>query len=185
MYYNEAMDKLYDVFKNVDMAYKPRIYDECEDEDEEEEKSADMKETNVPDIYPRKEFDSYERVDGSPCFVNQNHVLFLEDSDKGNKVIVHFDNGSFITVKGRLKNSDEASAEPIMKPLDKEDKGQKKVKYWKRICHITSDGTSYFHICPECFENAIVDENIREVLSYYCPNCGASLSINVNEEVDF
>lgn len=184
MYYTEAMDKLYDLFNKSTI--KSTIYDEYEEEDEEEEKEADMKETNVPDIYPRKEFDSYERVDGSPCFVNQNHVLFLEDSDKGNKVIVHFDNGSFIAVNGRLKNSDDASDEPIMKPLDKEDKGQKKVKYWKRICHITSEGTtSYFHICPECFENAIVNNHFSEVLSYYCPNCGASLSINVNEEVEF
>lgn len=180
MYYNEAIDKLYDLFS------KSTIYDEYEDEDEEEEKSADMKETNVTDICPRKEFDLYERVDGSTCSVNSNHVLFLEDTGKRDKVTVHFDNGSFITVKGRLKNSDKASAEPIMKPLDKEDKGQKKVKYWKRICHITSEGTtSYFHICPECFENAIVNDHFSEVLSSYCPNCGASLSINVNEEVDF
>lgn len=179
---SDELNKVYEAFKNACMKYNPTIYSEYEDE--EEERCTDMKETNVSDIYPRKEFDLYERVDGSNCSVNSNHVLFLEDTDKSDKVTIHFDNGSFITVKGRLKSGDDASVEPIMKPLDKENKSQKKVKYWKRICHITSDGyTSYFHICPECFENAIVDENIREVLSYYCPNCGASLSINVNEEV--
>lgn len=180
---NVTSNEIYDVFKNACMGYKPTIYGENEDE----ERGTDMKETNVQDIYPRKEFDLYERVDGSKCSVNSNHVLFLEDTGKSDKVNVHFDNGSFITVKGRLKSGDDSSIEPIMKPLDKEDKNtcKKKVKYWKRVCHTTSDGATYFHICPECFENAIINEHFCEVLSYYCPNCGASLSINVNEEVEF
>lgn len=178
---SDELNKVYEAFKNACMRYTPTTYDEYE----EEERGTDMKETNVSDIYPRKEFDLYERVDGSKCSVNSNHVLFLEDTDKMDKVTVHFDNGSFITVKGRLKSGDDASVEPIMKPLDKEDKSHKKVKYWKRVCHTTSDGATYFHICPECYENAIINEHFCEVLSCYCPNCGASLSINVNEEVEF